>query len=89
MSLDATVRARVDSKLKKDVEIILQNIGLNTSQAINIFLNSVKNNNGIPFELKIPNAETIKAMQDAQKGIGLEEVTFEQLQEDMKKCIAN
>ena len=89
MSLDATVRARVDSKLKKDVEIILQNIGLNTSQAINIFLNSIKNNNGIPFELKIPNDKTIKAMQDTQNGIGLEEVTFEQLQEDMKKCIVN
>ena len=67
MTLDATVRARVDSKLKADVEVILKKVGLNTSQAINIFLNSVKNNNGIPFELKIPNAKTIKAMEEAEK----------------------
>jgi len=89
MALNSTVRARVDSNLKSDVEIIFKKIGLNTSQAINIFLNSVKNNNGIPFELKIPNAKTIKAMQDVQNGIGLEEITFEQLQEDMKKCTVN
>ena len=65
MTLNSTVRARVDSDLKNDVEIILKKIGLNTSQAINIFLNSVKNNNGIPFELKIPNETTIKAMEEA------------------------
>jgi DNA-damage-inducible protein J len=77
MTLDATVRARVDSKLKADVEVILKKVGLNTSQAINIFLNSVKNNNGIPFELKIPNTKTIKAMEEAEKLEG-ETVSFEE-----------
>ena len=37
MALNSTVRARVDSNLKSDIEVILKNIGLNTSQAINIF----------------------------------------------------
>ena len=31
---------------------------------------------------KIPNAETIKAMQDVRDGIGLEEITIQQLQQE-------
>jgi len=34
-----------------------------------------------------PNTQTIKAMQDVRDGIGLEEITLEQLKQDMK--IAN
>jgi len=77
MSLNSTVRARVDADLKIEVEVILKKIGLNTSQAINIFLNSVKNNNGIPFELKIPNETTINAIKEADNRDG-ETVSFDE-----------
>ena len=77
MTLNSTVRARVNSDLKSEVEVILKKIGLNTSQAINIFLNSVKNNNGIPFELKIPNETTIDAIKEADNGDG-ETVSFDE-----------
>lgn len=66
MSLDATVRARVDSHLKEDVERIFDEIGINTSQAINIFLKKVKREGGIPFELKVPNENTLNAMEEAK-----------------------
>jgi len=77
MTLNSTVRARVDSNLKSEVEVILKKIGLNTSQAINIFLNSVKNNNGIPFELKIPNEITVNAIKEADRGDG-DTVSFDE-----------
>ena len=70
MSLDATVRARVDSALKKEVEEIFDDIGINTSQAINIFLKKVKRERGIPFELKVPNETTINAMKEAKNNEG-------------------
>ena len=70
MSLDATVRARVDSALKKEVEEIFDDIGINTSQAINIFLKKVKRERGIPFELKVPNETTINAMKEATNNDG-------------------
>ena len=70
MSLDATVRARVDSALKKEVEEIFDDIGINTSQAINIFLKKVKRERGIPFELKVPNETTINAMKEAKNNDG-------------------
>jgi len=64
--LDATVRARIDSNLKNEVEAIFHELGLTTSQAITLFLKKVKIEKGIPFELKIPNETTIKAMNEAK-----------------------
>jgi len=70
MALNSTVRARVDKELKEEVEAILSQIGLNTSQAITIFLKRIKYEKGIPFELKVPNATTLKAMEEAKNNDG-------------------
>lgn len=67
MLLDTTVRARIDSNLKNEVESIFHELGLSTSQAIMLFLKKVKMERGIPFELKIPNETTIKAMNEAKE----------------------
>ena len=66
MSLNATVKARCEMSVKVEAETILKEIGLNTSQAINLFLKRIIIENGIPFELKIPNDATLKAMQEAK-----------------------
>jgi DNA-damage-inducible protein J len=76
MALDSTVRARIDTQLKEEVEEIFKQIGLTTSQAITIFMNRVKHERGIPFELKIPNDKTLQAMEEADNGIG-ETVSYE------------
>lgn len=76
MALDATVRARIDTQLKEEVEEIFKQIGLTTSQAITIFMNRVRNEGGIPFELKVPNAKTVQAMKEADNRIG-ETITYE------------
>ena len=76
MARGATVRARVDAKLKEETEKIFSEIGLTPSQAITLFLKSVKRERGIPFELKIPNETTLKAMQEAKEGIG-ETISYE------------
>ena len=76
--MDATVRARVDSDLKQEAEAIFKKLGLNTSQAIVMFLNMVKLQNGIPFDMKIPNKETLKAMQEAKVFKG-EEISLKDL----------
>jgi len=83
MTLNATVRARVDGNLKQEVEEILKEIGLSTSQAITLFLKRIKYEKGIPFELKVPNATTIQAMEEAQQNIG-ETISFEEFLEESK-----
>lgn len=70
MALDSTVRARVDGELKEEVEAILSQIGLSTSQAITLFLKRIKYEKGIPFELKVPNATTLQAMEEAKNNDG-------------------
>jgi DNA-damage-inducible protein J len=70
MTLDATVRARVNGELKHEVEEILSQIGLSTSQAITLFLKRIKYERGIPFELKVPNATTLQAMEEAKNNEG-------------------
>ena len=51
-----TVRARIEPNLKHDVEHVLSELGLSFSEAIELFLRQVKLNNGIPFDIRIPNS---------------------------------
>ncbi len=67
MQKTATVRARVESKLKADAEAVLEKLGLTTSQAITIYLKQITLSKGIPFEVKIPNKTTLAALADAKQ----------------------
>ena len=67
MQKTTTVRARVESKLKDEAEAVLQKLGLTTSQAIIIYLKQITLYKGIPFEVKIPNETTLKALEDAKR----------------------
>ena len=64
----ALIQTRVEPDLKAEVESILREIGISTSEAITIFLNRVKLEKGIPFELKIPNAKSLEAIKDIEEG---------------------
>jgi len=79
MALDATVRTRIDADLKQDVEKILSEIGLSTSQAITMFMKGIRRERGIPMELKIPNERTIQAMRDVELGINMEKTTLKEM----------
>ena len=70
MARTAMVQARIEPELKNTVENILSSLGLNTTDAINIFFKQVEHANGIPFDVKIPNEETRKAIAEARKGNG-------------------
>jgi DNA-damage-inducible protein J len=79
---NAIINARVESELKTNVEAILKNLGLTATQAITIFYQQIKLNNGLPFEVKIPNDETVKAMKEALKG-NVKPITIETLRENL------
>ena len=68
MSRVASIHARIDPTLKHDAEKILHQLGLNTSQAINAFYAQIVHVRGIPFELKLPNEETLEAMKELDSG---------------------
>lgn len=68
MSRAASIHARIDPTLKHDAEKILHQLGLNTSQAINAFYAQIVLVKGIPFDLKLPNEETLAAMKELDTG---------------------
>ena len=84
MAMEATIRARCDADLKNAAEAIFKELGISTSQAINMFLAKVKREKGIPFELKIPNEITANVMIEAKNGINMESVTIGDLQSEFK-----
>lgn len=68
---EAMIRARIEPKLKDDVEKIFIELGLTTTEAITLFYNQVKLNNGLPFRVFVPSKETFEAMKDAKEGKNL------------------
>jgi DNA-damage-inducible protein J len=67
MARSAMVRARIEPRLKSDVEAIFQKIGLNASEAITVFYSHVKLSGGIPFDVKIPNKTNRKVIEDSRR----------------------
>lgn len=63
----ATINTRIEPKLKTQAEAILHKVGLTSAEAVRLFYMQVCLHKGLPFEVKIPNEETIKAMRDADK----------------------
>ena len=66
MSKTAVITARIEPGLKESVEQIFDRLGITTTQAITLFLRQVELQQGLPFTLKVPNATTVAALQQAQ-----------------------
>ena len=75
----------LDVNIKDQAKEIFNQYGLSLSQAVNIFLTQSVLNRGIPFNIKIPNDETLQAMKDVDSGENYEDVTLE----DLKKSHAD
>jgi len=60
---------RTNKEVKLAAEKIFEELGLNMTTAINIFLRQTIRENGIPFDLKlnIPNNITISALEEGRK----------------------
>jgi DNA-damage-inducible protein J len=70
---------RLEESDYKEAKDILKYIGMSYSQAVNMFNRMVVLERGLPFEAKIPNEETLKAMKEAMEDINLEEITLDEL----------
>jgi len=66
-----TVRARIDANLKHEVGLVLDELGLSFSIAIELFLKQVRLNRGIPFKIKIPTKMTLKTFEETDQGKNL------------------
>lgn len=67
MNKIATINTRIEPKLKARAEAILHKVGLTSAEAVRLFYMQVCLNNGLPFDVKIPNKKTVNAMHNADK----------------------
>jgi DNA-damage-inducible protein J len=70
MAKTAYLNARIDPDLKADAETVFAKIGLTSSQAITLFYKQVALQQAIPFALRVPNAETVAALNEAEQSGG-------------------
>ena len=63
------INVRVDTELKKSAEALFEDLGLNMTTAITMFLKSAVSHDGIPFEVRrfTPNAETRAALAEYEE----------------------
>ena len=64
MAKISTVRARIEPELKADVEKLFKELGISTTEAINLFYRQVKLRNGFPFNVVIPSKMTERVFKD-------------------------
>ena len=67
---DTYVRARIDSATKERATEALEAMGLSVSDAIRLLLLRVADEHRLPFEVKVPNAATLRARAELEAGKG-------------------
>jgi len=62
------VHVRVDERVKDRATKALEAMGLSVSDAVRVLLTRVAAEKAFPFELRVPNAKTTAALEEAQQG---------------------
>lgn len=70
MPATTMVHVRVDEKVKERASTALAKMGISVSDAVRMLLVRVAAEKALPFEVRVPNAATVKAMQSANKKEG-------------------
>lgn len=70
IAADSIVRARIDTSTKERASVALEAMGLSISDAIRLLMVRIAEEQRFPFDVKVPNATTRKAMQELETGKG-------------------
>lgn len=63
----SNMNIRIDPVVKANADAVFKAIGITTSDGINIFLKRVIAEGGIPFDVKVPNAALLAAMEESEE----------------------
>ena len=70
-----TIQVRVDKKLKSQANEVLAQLHINMSEAIKMFLAQIVHQRGVPLEMRIPNENILKRIEEGEKGVGMHEAS--------------
>ena len=78
---------KIDPELKEQAQELFESLGMNLTTAVNVFLRQSVREQAIPFRIgePVPNAETLQAIRDARRGVGLSRgfTSVKELMEDL------
>ena len=74
---NTVVRARIDADTKERAADALEAMGLSISDAIRLLMIRIADERRLPFEVKVPNARTRKAIKELESGGGEEAESVE------------
>ena len=84
MKADSVVRARLDRDTKDRATEALRGMGLSVSEAIRLLLRRVAEEKRLPFAVRVPNAATVRAMNELNQGRGQRFENVEELFQDLE-----
>ena len=67
MPASEMVHVRVDKRVKAKAAKTLSAMGLSISDAVRVLLTRVAAEKALPFDVKVPNADTVAAMRETRK----------------------
>ena len=70
MAITTMVHVRVDEAIKAQAAATLAEMGLSVSDAVRMLLVRVAAERALPFDVRVPNAETATAIQELETGRG-------------------
>lgn len=85
MATTTMVHVRVDEHVKAQAAETLAAMGLSVSDAVRVFLTRIAAEKQLPFALKVPNAETRAAMEEARAMSRARFATADELIRDLEK----
>ncbi len=80
---DTYVRARIDTETKERASEALELMGLSISDAIRLLMMRIADEHRLPFEVKVPNSKTRKAIKELESGKGKRVKTVNDLMADL------
>ena len=70
---------RIDEESLNEAKTILNSLGMNFTEAVNVFTSMVVQHKGLPFDVKLPNKTTIKVIKEAREGTNVEDLSLDEL----------
>jgi DNA-damage-inducible protein J len=84
VATDTYVRARIDTNTKRRAADALEAMGLSISDAIRLLMLRVADERRLPFDVKVPNATTRKAIAELEAGKGKRLANVDELMADLR-----
>lgn len=80
IAVKETTSINLDKQTKESAKIIFKELGITMGDAVNMFLSQVNLHHGMPFDVRIPNQQTKKVIEESKQDINIADFSLDELQ---------